>query len=110
MKKANKILFTLFMLVLFYIFIQFLFNTYEGYSISNKPCKDIPYIKYDNRYICFEPITPTHSTLSIFNHGQQMCEIVPNGKTMVLKDPLNDNMAFKKTTSQLCNPLQVTIK
>ncbi len=110
MKKGNKLLFTLFMLVLFYLFIQFLLKTYEGYSISNEPCKDIPYIKYDNRYICFDPITPTHRTLSIFNRGQQMCEIVPNGKTMILKDPMNDNMEFKETTEQLCNPLQVTIK
>ncbi len=98
------------MIILFYLCIQFLFNKHEGYSIESEPCKDIPYIKYNKRYICFDPITPTHSTLSIFNNGQQMCEIVPNGKTMILKDPMNDNMEFKETTEQLCNPLQVTIK
>lgn len=111
MPMKNKILSYVFIIVIFYLIFQLLFNkSYEGYSINNEPCFDKPYIKYDNRYMCFDPKTQKEKTLSLFNHGQQLCEIVPNGHTMTLKDPLLDNLEYKQTTQQLCNPLEVSVK
>ena len=106
----NKLLFSIFVVIVIYFFMNFLIVYYEGYSISNEPCNDKPYIKYDNRYICFDPMTEKEKTISLFNHGQQMCEIVPNGTTMVLKDPLLDNLEYKEKKEELCNPLEVYIK
>lgn len=114
MPIKNKLLFYIFIIVIFYLFFQLLFiqlsNKYEGYSINNEPCYNKPYIKYDNRYMCFDPKTEKEKTLSLFNHGQQLCEIVPNGHTMTLKDPLLDNLEYKQTKQELCNPLEVSIK
>jgi hypothetical protein len=60
--------------------------------------------------MCFDPLTEKEKTLSLFNHGQQLCEIVPNGHTMILKDPLLDNLEYREKTEELCNPLEVTVK
>ncbi len=105
----NKLLFTLLIIVIFYLSIRFFINTKDGFNISDKPCVDKPYIMYDDRYICFDPLTKNHRTMSAFNHGKKMCEIVPNGKKLILKDPLNDNLEYTETTRTLCNPLEVYI-
>ncbi len=109
MNKNNIVLLLLLIIVFFYLLFQTLTNHLDGFNISDKPCNDIPYIKYENRYVCFDPLTKKHNTMSAFNHGQQMCEIYPNGKKLILKDPLSDNSEYSKTTQVLCNPLEVIV-
>jgi hypothetical protein len=107
--KKNNLLLALFVLIVCYLIMQFLLSLKENFDISNVPCTDKPYIKYDNKYFCFDPKTKKHNTLSIFNHGQQMCEIVPNGYKLTLKDPMNDNLEYTTNKQALCNPVEVYV-
>ncbi len=110
MKKRNNIvLLVLLIIVIFYLSFKTLTNHLDGFNISDKPCDDIPYIKYEKKYVCFDPLTKKHNTMSAFNHGQQMCEIFPNGKKLTLKDPLNDNSEYTKKTDTICNPIEVIV-
>jgi hypothetical protein len=109
--KPNNFLLILLTIVFFYLIVQTIYNYFkkDKFDIFQKPCVDQPYIKYDGKYICFDPLTKKHNTMSVFNHGQQMCEIFPNDKTLTLKDPLNDHSEYTKTSQALCNPTEVYI-
>lgn len=107
--KKNNLLLILFILIVCYLIFNFLLSFKENFNISNEPCKDKPYIKYDKKFICFDPKTKKHNTVSIFNHGQQMCEIVPNGYKLTLKDPMNDNIDYTTNKETLCNPIEVYV-
>ncbi len=107
--SKNYILNILFIIVILYLFYN-IFFTYEPFEFSKEECVGKPYIKYDDNYFCFDKLTKNYSTMSLFNIGKKMCEINPNGNTLVLKDPLLDNLEYKKKTNELCNPLEVSVK
>ncbi len=103
-----SLLFALLILVIIYKF----YTLKEGFYHSINPCStnNVPYIKFDNMYVCFDKKNIVEDTLSVFYGKEKDCYIDPKDTVMNFYD-INGKMidTINDKGNKVCKPYKVNV-
>ena len=102
-----------FLIILVIIVLIYKFYSYrEGFYYSINPCftGSTPYIKFDDKYVCFDKSNTMEDTIISFYGDSKDCLINPNGRTINMYD--KDNKLIESITDKVtkqCKPYKVKV-